>query len=367
MSKLLLDHQKLIWHKERVEAWLRGERIAPITIDCALTRSCNYKCIYCYGMLQENERFNLTPPIINAFLEDAAEIGVKAISFISDGESTCNPYYADAIQYGKKQGLDMAMATNGCLLTEESLNKILPCLTYLRFNISAGTVDRYCYIHGCQPSSFDRVLNNIRLAVKIKHQNNYPVTIGLQMVLMPEFVNDILPLTELGKQLGVDYLVIKHCSDDENGSIGVKYDKYAELTETLKQAEAMSTKTYQVSAKWSKIMSNGKRSYAQCFGPPFMIQLSGSGLVAPCGMLFNTKYAKYHIGNIAKQRFRDIWASERYWEVMNLIASDRFNAHTMCGCLCLQHKINEFLAEVKNNPSILEVPAGDPPQHINFI
>ena len=102
MSRILLDHQKLIWHKDRVNAWLRGERIAPITIDCALTRSCNYRCIYCYGMLQENERFNLTPSIINAFLEDAAEIGVKAISFVSDGESTCNPYYADAIQYGKK-------------------------------------------------------------------------------------------------------------------------------------------------------------------------------------------------------------------------------------------------------------------------
>ena len=362
-----MDHQKLIWHKDRIEAWLRGERIAPITIDCALTRSCNYKCIYCYGMLQENERAQLTPSIINAFLEDAAGIGVKAVSFVSDGESTCNPYYADAIRFGKKHGLDMAMGTNGYLLTEESLNKILPCLTYLRFNISAGTADRYCYIHGCQPAAFERVLDNIRTAVEIKHKSNLPVTIGLQMVLMPEFVNDILPLTELGKQLGVDYLVIKHCSDDENGSLGVQYDKYDELTETLKQAESMSTDTYQVTAKWSKILSHGQRSYAQCFGPPFILQMSGSGLVAPCGMLFNSKYSKYHIGNIAQQRFRDIWASDRYWEVMKLIASDQFNAHTMCGCLCLQHKVNEFLAEIKKNPGQLNVPSGNPPQHINFI
>ena len=42
-----------------------------------------------------------------------------------------------------------------------------------------------------------------------------------------------------------------------------------------------------------------------------MIQMSGSGLVAPCGMLFNERYKKFHIGNICEQRFRDIWASDR--------------------------------------------------------
>ena len=38
MTELILDGQKLAWHKDRVDAWLNGERIAPITIDCALTR-----------------------------------------------------------------------------------------------------------------------------------------------------------------------------------------------------------------------------------------------------------------------------------------------------------------------------------------
>ena len=43
-SELMLDASKISWHLERVEAWKRGERIAPITIDMALTRSCNYSC-----------------------------------------------------------------------------------------------------------------------------------------------------------------------------------------------------------------------------------------------------------------------------------------------------------------------------------
>jgi MoaA/NifB/PqqE/SkfB family radical SAM enzyme len=174
-------------------------------------------------------------------------------------------------------------------------------------------------------------------------------------------------LAKLGKELGVDYLVIKHCSDDEKGSLGVEYDKYFDLVNILKEAEKYSGDNYLVKAKWSKILSKGKRNYSRCYGPAFIMQLSGSGLVAPCGMLFNDKYKKYHIGNIAEKSFKEIWKSERYWEVLNLIASEKFNACTMCGSLCLQHKVNEFLWDLKQNKTSLEGLGTKAPMHINFI
>ena len=102
------------------------------------------------------------------------------------------------------------------------------------------------------------------------------------MVLLPEFADQIIPLTKLGKELGVDYLVIKHCSDDEKGSLGVDYSKYHDMIDILKKAEAYSDDTYLVRAKWSKILSGGKRNYNQCYGPPFIMQFSGSGT---CGSL----------------------------------------------------------------------------------
>lgn len=367
MADLILDGHKLLSHRDRVEAWLRGERVAPITIDCSLTRACNYKCVYCYGQLQTNDEKRMTKEVIFRFLDDAAEIGVKGISFVSDGESTCSPHLYDAILHGKQRGLDMAVGTNGYLLKDERLEEILPALTYLRFNISAGEKERYTEIMGCPPNGFDKVCGTIRKAVEIKRRLKLPVTIGMQMVLMPQFSDQILPLSKLGKDLGADYLVIKHCSDDEDGSLKVDYDKYSQLEGLLKQAEAMTTPEYRVKAKWSKIMSGGKRCYSKCFGPPFIIQLSGSGLVAPCGMLFNSKYSKYHIGNIADTRFKDLWKSERYWEVMNLIASDKFDARTMCGTLCLQHKVNEFLWKLKEEAEPMPAAPGREPQHKNFI
>lgn len=367
MGELILDGHKLAWHKERVDAWLRGERIAPITIDCALTRRCTYRCVYCYGQLQENDEKRMTRDVIFRFLDDAAEIGVKAISFVSDGESTCSPYFYDAILRGKQNGLDMALGTHGYLLRDDRLEEILPALTYLRFNVSAAEPFRYAEIMGCKEKCFHKVCETIKKCVKIKKENNLAVTLGLQMVLLPEFADQIIPLAKLGKELGVDYLVIKHCSDDEKGSLGVDYSKYYDLIDVLRKAEEYSDKIYLVKAKWSKILSGGKRNYSRCYGPAFIMQFSGSGLVAPCGMVFNKRYKKYHIGNIVDKSFKEIWKSERYWGVLNLIASEKFDARTMCGSLCLQHKVNEFLWDFKKAGGNLKSPKGKPPMHLNFV
>ena len=146
--ELMLDASKIAWHLERVEAWKRGERIAPITIDMALTRSCNYSCHYCFAMMQENERDVITKEVMDNFLKDCADVGVKSISFISDGESTISPVFTDACKYGHELGLSMAVGTNAFVLTKSRLEDVMPYLTYLRVNFSAGEKKRYSEIMG---------------------------------------------------------------------------------------------------------------------------------------------------------------------------------------------------------------------------
>jgi MoaA/NifB/PqqE/SkfB family radical SAM enzyme len=367
IEKLILDGTKIAWHDERVRAWERGERIAPITIDMALTRACNFGCHYCYAMLQENDRSIIDKKTITRFLDDCAEIGVKGISFVSDGESTISPAFVHACQHGASLGLAIACGTNAYVLTRSKSEEVLPHLTYLRVNISAGEAKRYAEIMGVKEDFFHRVVDNIRHMVEIKKRDNLGVTIGLQMVLMPQYADQIIPLARLGKELRADYLVIKHCSDNENGDLGVDYRGYSRLSDLLHEAESLSDSEYQCTVKWSKIQAQGTRSYQRCYGAPFLLQISGSGLVAPCGMLFNEKYKKFHIGNICEQSFKEIWKSDRYWEVMNYLASPEFNAQKMCGSLCLQHKVNEALDGLVKSKLEIEHPQGKEPQHLAFV
>ena len=85
-------------------------------------------------------------------------------------------------------------------------------------------------------------------------------------------------------------------------------------------------------------------------------------------MLFNEKYRKYHIGNIADKSFKDIYNSARYSEVLGLLASDSFDPQTMCGKLCLQDKVNEFLWDMKQGRACLkDITEQDSPGHVNFV
>ena len=366
---LILDGTKIAWHLDRVEQWQKGERVAPITIDMALTRACNYSCGFCYAMFQENDRKVINKKVIFDFLEDCAEIGVKGISFVSDGESTISPVFIDACKKGHELGLSMAVGTNAFVLTKNRLEEVLPYLTYLRVNFSAGERKRYAEIMGVKENAFDRVCQNIKDMVALKKRDKLKVTIGMQMVLMPQDADQIIPLAKLGKELRPDYAIIKHCSDNEDGGLGIDYEAYEKLYGLLKKAEGYSDDEYKCVIKWSKIKDKGsnKRSYQRCYGAPFMLQLSGSGLVAPCGGLFNEKYKKFHIGNICEKRFKDIWASDKYWEVMNYLASPKFNAQKMCATLCLQHNVNEALdAHIKGKIDIKR-PEGSTPDHINFV
>jgi MoaA/NifB/PqqE/SkfB family radical SAM enzyme len=375
-AKFHLDTTKIAFHKERVEAWMRGERVAPITIDMALTQKCSYACTFCYAGLQQNPSAPVPWEAYESFLDDCVQIGhkpgegVKAISLVSDGESTENPDYYRFIRKGSANGINMASGTNGLKLLKDEMPSLVDSLTYLRFNFDAAEPSAYAEIMGTSEANYYKVIENIKEVVRLKKERGSDITIGLQMVLMPEYADQVIPLALLGKELGVDYTVIKHCSDDEDGRLGVDYTWYNSqlAVDLLKTAEALSTLDYSVQAKWSKIRTGRDRKYSKCFGTPLLLQMSGTGIVAPCGSFFHQRYDRYHIGDIKEKRFKDIWASEEYQEVMSFLASEKFDARKMCATLCLQDKVNEALNDLREHNIPLPDVTGKPlPMHLNFI
>jgi MoaA/NifB/PqqE/SkfB family radical SAM enzyme len=366
IEKLVLDGSKIGWWPDRIAAWERGERIAPITMDVAWTRACQAGCHFCYAQLQASKGAKIKKQHAWEFLEDAAEIGVKGVSLISDGESSVVPYYADSIVYGASLGIQMGIGTNGITLTKPVLEKVLPHLTYGRFNFSAGTMQRYKEIMGLHERDYWQVLQNIKDAVAIKQRDKLPVSLNMNMVVMPEDADQIIPLAKLAAtELRPDYLIFKHTADDVDGHLGVDYSKYDSMKDLFLEAQSYSDDKFQVVVKWSRIKDEGKREYSRCFGPPFILQMSGNGLIAPCGFLFNEEYKAFHIGNITRKRFKDIWASDRYKEVIDYLASDYFNPQKRCGPNCLQHNTNDWLFKYKQGQ--VTVPTGASPDHLGFL
>lgn len=370
-GELILDSHKLSYHYDRIEAWENGERIAPISVDMSLSRACGAMCSFCYAMMQEpQERANIKTKDALNLLDDFAEIGIKSVSLVSDGESTLSKAYVPFIQHAANLGIDVANATNGWEFEKEKVDQVLPHMTWIRFTVAAGTPEGYSKIMYKGPEHtevFDRAMKNIRYAVELKKKLNLNVTLGIQMVLMPDFKDEILPFAKLAVDLGVDYGVIKHCSDDEVGTLGVDYSKYEEMFPLIEEAELMSNDQTKIIAKWNKIKDKGVSSYNRLYGPQFLLQLSGSGLIAPAGQFFNARYSKFHMGNLTEERFIDIFKSERYEKIMDYIASPNFDAQNMMGTLPITHYINVALNDHITGKARIIPNNGPKPLHVNFL
>jgi MoaA/NifB/PqqE/SkfB family radical SAM enzyme len=368
---LILDSHKLSYHYDRVQAWEAGDRIAPVSVDMSLTRACSAMCSFCYAMMQESQaRSSIKVPHALNLLDDFAEIGIRSVSLVSDGESTLSPAYVPFIQHAATLGIDVGNATNAWEWGPEKVDSILPHMTWIRFTVAAGRPESYAKIMYKGPEHtevFDKAMRNIKYAVDLKRKLGLSVTLGIQMVLMPELKDEIIPFAKLGLDLGVDYAVIKHCSDDEQGTLGIDYTQYEALHPLLVQAEAMSNEQTKVIVKWNKIKDGDKPSYKRFYGPQFLLQISGSGLVAPSGMFFNARYSKLHIGNFVEERFRDIFKSENYWRAMNYLASPAFDAQTMMGTLPIQHYISTALDNHAKGIKLIQPASGPIPLHHNFL
>jgi MoaA/NifB/PqqE/SkfB family radical SAM enzyme len=356
---------------ERVKIWEEGGRIAPISVDMSLTRACGAMCSFCYAMMQESQaRSSIKTLDALNLLDDFSLIGVKSVSLVSDGESTLSKAYIPFIQHAANLGIDVGNATNAWEWEPDKIEQVLPFLTWVRFTVAAGRPESYADIMYKGPEHtqvFERAIKNIKYAVDLKKQKKLSVTLGIQMVLMPHLKDEIIPFAQLGIDLGVDYAVIKHCSDDEQHTLGINYSEYANLHNLLTQAESMSNEKTKVIVKWNKIRDGDKPSYNRFYGPQFLLQISGSGLIAPSGMFFNARYSKLHIGNFTEERFIDIWKSERYWRAMNYLASPFFDAQTMMGSLPIQHYVSVALDNHIKGTERLQPGGSIKPLHVNFL
>ncbi len=376
-DKWNMDSHKLFWHLDRVEAWQRGERVAPLHLDMGISSGCNMACTFCYGVIQNRDGFgtnskkifHIPTEAVKRTFKDAKEIGVKSIALIGEGENTLHPDFYEIINYGREIDLDLSLATNGIRIDHKRLDIILDSLKWIRFNISAGTKETFQKIH--RVNQMDRVLGNAKALAEMKKKLNSNCVIGFQMVVTKENMNDIVPLSKLGRECGVDYFVVKPCSDTFDSRLNSPKGEYIEALDIFKEAEQYSNEKYTVNVKWKKVLNGGWKDYGSCHGTQFILGLSGRGDVFPCGHWFQERRDEFLMGNIINKSFKEIWESDRYWEVQEKIRKE-VNVNKHCESNCRQHYINRFLFhEGKTNMEKIKEDykkhIDNKPDHINFI
>lgn len=355
MDKYRIDSHKLMYHVSRINDWLEGKIIYPIYAEISPSGNCNHRCIYCALDFMEYQPRFLDKKVLNDRLSEMASLGLKSIMCAGEGEPLLHKDIGEIINHTKKEGVDVAITTNGVLFKKDLIESTLENITWIKVSINGATKETYAKIHRTNPDNFDMVIRNMSYAAKIRHDKGYKCTLGMQIILLPENCYEAVLLAQLARDIGMDYLVVKPYSQHPLSKTtrykDIKYSDYLHLADKL---SIFNNNRFSVIFRDStmKKWDEGRRSYKQCFALPFWSYIDAGGTVWGCSAYLSDE--RFIYGNIYKNTFKEIWEGEKRLRSISW-AKDGLDTN-QCRVNCRMDEINQYLWQLKH-----------PPEHVNFI
>ncbi|MBL1243438.1 MAG: radical SAM protein [Sulfurimonas sp.] len=362
-DKYNIDSHKLIYHPVEVSKWYEAEgdwekqkKIYPIYVEITPIGSCNHRCTFCsvdyigYKSIKQDEE------VLKKTIREMAKLGVKSIMFAGEGEPTLYKPLPEILNVCKEVGIDTSLTTNAVVMDAESIDNYLKNCSWIKVSINAGDRETYAAVHQTKAADFDRVVENLTLAAKIKKEKGYSCTVGSQMLLLPENVDSALSLAKTMRDAGVDYLVIKPYTQSLYGTSrvyeGLTYKSMMYLESELKKLE---TSEFSVifRANTMKKLEEEQQPYNKCYSTPyFWSYIMADGSVYGCSAYLGNE--KFAYGNINQQSFKEIWESQKRQEGVAFVENEL--DISMCRKNCRMDEVNRYLWKLKN-----------PNPHVNFI
>ena len=350
---LILDGHKLKFHPGTVADLLEGSDVFPVYAEISPVAHCNHRCIFCnFNYLGHTGKFPTGRMI--SLVEELAEAGVKSLVFAGSGEPTIHQDTIPAIENAKRSGLDVAMSTNGVLLDNKAIEVIVRDLTWIRFSFSGGSPENYAAVHNTRESDYELVLNNITKMSVMKERTDSSLTIGTQLMLLPENKDYVVSQAKIMKDCGADYFVVKHFYESETNeySAGNSFPS-GELVASLREAAAcISNDTFSFILRDVDHLDRS-RKYTNCLGLPLIVYFREDGEAYTC--FFHQHDENTSLGSVVNQSFRELWESDGKKQAISYI-NDKIDKNK-CQANCRHHQINNYLWDLKHNQ----------PAHVNFI
>lgn len=351
-KRLELDGNKMIHHLDRVQDWKAGKVIYPIYIAFSPTSLCNHKCTFCVYHYKEFKPIFFPADRYDELVQEWSSLKVKSLFFAGDGEPLLHKNAVSMIQKTRAAGIDIAMNTNGRLLSKEKSQALVNDLDWIRISVNGGTAKNYAQIHQTNEKDFEIVLSNLQDLVRQKRNQKSKITIGVQCVLLNENQHEIENLAKQLKEIEVDYFAVKPFLKHPLTEWETELENPREVIKRLLQLESLNSESFRFVLRESHFQSFQKRTYGKCLSGDFMIEVDALGDVYSCGPYIGDLNHRY--GNILEQSFESMWKSD---ECRSKIKNIQCQLDvSKCMPFCRPDSVNKFLWDLKN-----------PPEHLNYI
>lgn len=281
----------------------------PTFIQVEHTTYCNFNCVVCSRKTLGKNRINknMTLNEFKGILKSFPNL--NSINLTGFGEAYLNPYLLQMLQYCKSKNIYTLIGTNGSLV-----DKHLDTLPYLdRIGFSLDSSNQATFEKIRLGSSFQKVLDNIKLVIDEREKNKYRLDITLNSVICHLNYNEIVSLTKLADSLGIKQIGFGEAENWEiKGEVGYPAErefimKAREMSEEIRMQIEIAKEAY---PSMNIIYVSSAKQKLTCKWPFIWTLITVDGFVVPCCRRLNPEV--FNFGNIFETSFEEIWNSKKY-------------------------------------------------------
>ena len=284
--------------------------------------ACNLKCVMCpWREIAKNveNRGIMTPEVwqaIRPYLDR-----VQSVDFTGGGEPLLQPRLPEWIADATRAGCETGFLSNGLLLTEEKLKKILDAgVNWMCISMDGADAEMYNKIR--VGSNFDRVCEHVANIATLR-SGNIPKTM-INFVLMDINCHQMEDMVQLAARLGVDQLNFKQC-DVIRGQEGKGFGLFAseesrEIRRLQKSLEKARRLAKRLNLKTTAFAFTPQELSVCEQDPRDSLFIRYDGIVAPCINLAlggvttflgqEVNMPSVHYGKLPGDDLMDLWESE---------------------------------------------------------
>ena len=279
----------------------------PVKIGFEPTTACNLRCPECPSGLRSFTRPTgmLEMDLYRHTIDELHKDLIYLLLYFQ-GEPYLNKNFLEMASYARSKGIYSATSTNGHYLTDQKARETIESgISEVIVSIDGTTQDTYsAYRVG---GKLEKVLEGVKNLIHWRDKLNalHPHIIIQFLVVKPN-EHQIPEIQNLGKQLGVDKVILKTAQiyEYEDGSPLIpdqnKYSRYRQKTDG--SWEIKSTLQNQCWRLWQGA------------------EITWDGRVLPCCF---AKDGEYEMGKLPEQSFREVWQSDAYRQFRHQILQSR--------------------------------------------
>jgi len=317
---------KVVHHPDRLEQLRSGLQPAPLQVHMVLSNRCNQRCSFCAYRRKGSTSSELFRPAgpggrqgsrrsleislhkCEEILSDCVRMGIKAVQFTGGGEPLIHRDHAKVFVMAKELGLDIALVTNGTLVTGATL-EALRGAAWVRVSLDAASAETYAKVRGVRPELFQKALGAIRDLATLRDREKWQTIVGVGFVVIRENRHEIRDAVRLCRELGADNVRISGAFMPKGFAYHAPFFQEAkdQLAEAKRDFEARGFRIFDLYDDRLCDLKEGSPSDPFC-GYMHLVTYIGADLnVYRCCVLAYSRAGL--VGSIAERSFRELWES----------------------------------------------------------